>query len=409
MYEENEKKISWSRIIKRLITIILIIVAILIIIAVVKGCSNNNKKKPVEQEPVSLKTSLDQMQEATLKYLNKDNLPLEINNSKTVKLKYLINKNLIDNLKDSNGNVCDSANSYSEVTRLENNYAVRLVLKCGKVSDYKVFYIGCFDSCQDGELCIGSESEKNGICTINNNTNTTPIENNEKKTETNTKSNTNNNTSTKNSTNQSTNNKNNSTSANNNSNNTVIKPKEVVLYEYKKCRTVYTCKEGTLNNNNLCSYNKETIYLDKAIKNEIINYVEKEVGSPQEKKTVTIVYYKNPSDAIPTETISYKSIYPYYDINKGYVYEKTEISYVCAKGTKKGSKCVESVPVTTVVYTCQDSTYTYNSGLGKCVKKEVHNYVLEPIKETSCDYTWSEATSLDGWIRTGRTQTKRVS
>ena len=164
MYEENEKKVDWGNIIKRLLMLLIALLVIFGIITLVTKCANSNKNKG-NDEPISLSEQLDALQNATLNYLTKDNLPTELNASKTIRLKYLISKNLIEEIKDSEGNTCDENTSYSEVTKLANNYAVKLTLSCGDNSEYRIIYVGCFENCEGG-ICLGEENSTGGVCDV---------------------------------------------------------------------------------------------------------------------------------------------------------------------------------------------------------------------------------------------------
>ena len=92
MYEENEKKINWISILKKSGIILGIILAILAIVGLINGCSKKKVDTPTPPPEANLEAQLDQLEEATLKYLTADNLPIEINSSKTIRLKILISK-----------------------------------------------------------------------------------------------------------------------------------------------------------------------------------------------------------------------------------------------------------------------------------------------------------------------------
>jgi len=378
MYEENDRKINWFGILKRLIMIIVVLIVIFFIITGITKCSKNTTKstKTIKPEPVVLTNQLNDVQAATIKYLNKDNLPVELNSTKTIKLKYLINKNLITTVKDSSGTTCDTNNSYSEVTRLENNYAIKTILTCGKNSDYKIIYVGCFDNCENGKICAGDENTTGGIC--NKQETTTPSTNTEtNNTSTNDASKTNNTaTSTNSSSNTTSTNKSSSTTkkttTNKNTNSTTSTSK--VLYEYKKCNSTAVCTTGTLNSDNMCAVTEST----------------KEVIAPLDRTTPaksTIVYFKNPANAQSTKKVTYK--YLKYDSTLGYKYEK----YTCTEGTLNGTNCVTS-------QYCAE-TYTFDAQANNCYKY-THKYNLyNPTYQETCETMWSTDTEYPGWTRTG--------
>lgn len=254
MYEENENKIDWGSIIKKVSIVVVSILILLGFISLVTKYAKKPETDKPKEEKVDLTDQLNELEAATLKYLTKENLPVELNSSKTIRLKILVNKELLQGITDSQNNKCDINESYSEVTRLENNYAVKMSLTCGKNKDYRIIYVGCFENCNGG-VCKGTENSTGGVCneiTDNKDKNNTQTQN--KPSNTTTKPNNNSNTNTTKPNNNNSNNSNVNNNTNNNTNNT--KPK-VYEYEFKKCTT--SCQEGTLNTStNKCEVNTST-------------------------------------------------------------------------------------------------------------------------------------------------------
>lgn len=345
MYEENENKIDWSNIIKRVLLIIAAILVVLGIATAVKKCTKSNSVDDPKEKEVDLTNQLDQLEAATLKYLTKDNLPIELNASKTIRLKIMINKELITDITDETNTKCDSNESYAEVTRLENNYAVKLSLTCGKNKDYRLIYVGCFESCNGG-ICKGTEASTGGVCNEvttkepdkkpNNTTN-----NSGNKVNNNTNSNTNTNKKPSTTPSKPGNNSSNSnTNADNNNNSQTTKPKEV-MYEFRRCTE--SCKEGTYNSRTKkCEFDIETP------RRSNVSFTNSSLANK-----------KNP--AIGYTFVSYSNdLYNY-------------IKYECS------------------------NDYTFEYDTKKCTRKPI-----EPTK--SCETTWSYSTSISGWERTGNTK-----
>lgn len=373
MYEENERRINWLVILKRVIVIIIVLIIIFGIITLVTKCTRKVENTKRTDEPtVNLKTQITEVQNATLDYITVETLPLNINQTKTIKLKYLINKNLINNLKDSNGNACDTDASYSEITRLENNYAMKTTLVCGKNKDYSVVYIGCFDSCKNG-ICIGNASDKNGICTINSD---------DKKTDNNSK---------EDNSKKSSDSKNNSSKTNKNTTTTTKSTtKGKILYEYKKPNYTYTCKNGSELVGNDCRRLETYTYIGKV--KETYTPKTSVVSTNAKVESVTLT---NPSYAVNSNSIRYELV----SIKNGkYTYNK----YSCENGTLNNYTCTYTQVTNEVVKSCADSSYTYNAKDNTCTLKKVVSIWSVPETKVTYSYTWSEKTSLPGWIRTGR-------
>lgn len=364
MYDDNEKKINWLYILKRLVILVIALIIIFGVISLATRCSKkDDSKQIINPEPVSLKAQIDKMQDATIKYLTKDSMPTTINSTKNIKLKYLVNKNLIETLKDNDGTVCDEDASYSEITRLENNYALKTTLTCGKKTEYKVIYIGCFNDCKDGDICKTTNSKVNGICGEKKNNNS--------KTTTTTKKTNNNNSSNKN---------------NDKTTTTTKKASGKVEYQYKK-ELYKVCTYGVANKEGKC-----VVTNNYTLAGNVVSY-DKVVETTKDaiKETVS---YSNPGKATNTDKVHYEIVK--YDKTTGkYIYNK----YTCAEGTLNGKTCV--VKSTVKVNGCEDKTYTYNSKSNTCTKEVKYNTVTDPT--IVYDYTWSTNKNLgNGWVKTGK-------
>lgn len=413
MYEEKENKIEWGPILKRLGMILAVIIVIFGIVTLVSKCSKKeDKNEPDTPTTVNLENQLNELQRATLEYFTKDNVPTELNGSKVIRLKILTSKNIITGITDDEGNKCDVNESYSEITRLENNYAVKMSLTCGtKNKASRVIYVGCFEGC-NGNVCLGSENQTGGICGAT----TTPDDNNNQqqtanpttptttpnkpttttKPSTTTKPNTN--------TNTNTNTNNNSNSNNNNSNtNNVIKE---VLYEYRKCTTTPSyCSIGSMNSNGDCERMVPTTVKGTVLK--VGGGTTRTAAKLTDTKTMT-VYFTNSSQAKNTiVNEGKKSTHTSYKLVKltsdyRYQYTKTVKTYTCTSGTADGTSCIVS---SAVKYECQDPSFRYNTSTGECTKViyPVEIYPAVPGRQT-CETTWSKSTSLAGWTRTGNTK-----
>lgn len=403
---------------------------------------------------------LDELERATLQYLTKDNLPTVINSSKTIRLKILINNGISQGIKDQDGNRCDTSESYSEVTKLDNNYSVKMSLSCSNNEATRVIYIGCFQEC-NGEICKATLGSTNGICTItptvpdkdkNNNSNTSkpkPIKPN--------KPGNGNSNNDSNGNNNNGNNNNNGSNNGGNGNNNIKPPiqNKVTLYEYKKCSQTPYCTVGSYNSSlNRCEQRIEkTLYGDiltlgdgtttKIVGTPTVTKIPEVVGTPVSKKvskvvgtvSKTTIYTKNSSTIKNTSSINYKFIR--YDVSKGYVYEKTSCktgnisgsscvtyttSTTCSEGEILGNSCViynttktcgygevsgnncvikEQKPVT---YTCSDNSYFYNKYSHTCTKVGYDIKKYKPNFTSNCQTTWSKSPILVGWTRTGNTK-----
>ncbi len=421
MYEENnENLIDWKNVAKKAAIVIVAILIVVGSISMITKCSNksNGKKDKTPEIEIDLTKQLDELETATLNYLTKDNLPTELNSSKTIRLKILENKGLIKNLSDSQNNVCDTNASYSEVTKLENSYAIKLSVTCGGKDSYRIIYAGCFKECNGG-ICKGTEASTNGSCTNTENENK-DINDNKNNASNNNPSNSNNNVNKpSNSTTQTKPSTNNNSQSSNNSNNS--NTKKTTYYEYKKEIKQLVCTKGTLNKNSVCeNLEPQTVY-GKVITvggATTTNYV----GNPLPVSRVT----KANNNKITTTTPgniknNYNTMYLYNGYANGvYIYDKysctngtiskigneykcTYTTNECSVGTKQGNSCVTYTNLP-AEKTCEDRTFTYHSDIRSCTKVENRTVYYPPKSVSTYEYKWSTSKSLQGWTRTGKTK-----
>lgn len=424
MYEENENRINWKTILKKVLIVLAAALLIFGIIALVNKCTHKEEEKPSIKEVVDLTKQLDILEEATLKYLTKDNVPTELNASKTIRLKTLMSRGLVKNITDSKNNKCNSNESYAEVTRLDNNYAVKLSLTCGTNKDYRIIYVGCFAECTNGGICKGTESSTGGICNVapvvEQNTDDVPVDTKNDNAAT-TKPSTN--TKPSNTSKPSTTRPVVTKPTTNNQNTT--KPKKVTMYEYKKCSVANFCPIGK-EENGRCATQVRTTLQGRVIQET--KAITKDVG-PVRTNTFTnyntyASFVKNISTTKPSISATSKTAYKLVGYksgkytfaqytcysgnikNVGGVYKcgTTSTSSTCSVGTPSGGRCV------TTVYEksskCEDSSYTYNARENTCTKEVYKTEYRDLIKyPTNCQTTWSKSTSLSGWTRTGNVKT----
>ena len=93
--------------------------------------------------------NIDRMKDVAKSYYTLERLPENINDSKKMTLREMIDNHYILPLMDSNGNYCDEDDSYVEITKLENEYIIKVNLSCTDKKDYIIEHYGCYDICND--------------------------------------------------------------------------------------------------------------------------------------------------------------------------------------------------------------------------------------------------------------------
>ncbi len=91
--------------------------------------------------------NVDRMKDVAKSYYTIERLPSNINDSKKMTLKEMLDKKLILPLMDSNGEYCSEEDSYVEITKMENEYVIKVYLSCSDKQDYIITHFGCYDIC----------------------------------------------------------------------------------------------------------------------------------------------------------------------------------------------------------------------------------------------------------------------
>ncbi len=93
--------------------------------------------------------NVDRMKDVAKSYYTTERLPQNIGDSKKMTLREMIDNHLILPLMDSKGKTCNTDDSYVEITKMENEYVIKVNLSCTDQKDYVIEHFGCYDICSD--------------------------------------------------------------------------------------------------------------------------------------------------------------------------------------------------------------------------------------------------------------------
>lgn len=131
-----------------LLKLILIIVIILMVIWILPNITSPKVKTNKDTSTVVTKQvskNIDKIKSAAVKYYTKKKLPTKTGKSKSITLDNLIQKKYISNIKDKD---IDKKKSYAKITKLDNEYLLKVYVKTKKASDYKLYHLGHYDYCK---------------------------------------------------------------------------------------------------------------------------------------------------------------------------------------------------------------------------------------------------------------------
>lgn len=96
------------------------------------------------------------MKDAAITYYTTPRLPQNIGDEEKMTLGEMLQANLVLPFVDSKGNQCDLDESYVSMTKMSDEYILKINLKCSEQEDYLLVHLGCYDYC-DGDICEKEE------------------------------------------------------------------------------------------------------------------------------------------------------------------------------------------------------------------------------------------------------------
>jgi len=99
------------------------------------------------------------MKDSAKSYYTTPRLPKNIGDKVKMTLSTMLDKKIILPFVDKKGNSCDLDESYVEITKYDEEFILKVNLKCGNDENYLLVYMGCYDYCESA-IC---EKEKSDI------------------------------------------------------------------------------------------------------------------------------------------------------------------------------------------------------------------------------------------------------
>ncbi|MEG1597176.1 MAG: hypothetical protein RR359_02760 [Bacilli bacterium] len=152
--EENERK--GFNVKDFLIKVILIILFVLLLMWLLPLGKDNGKVNPLLDNLFS--ENIIKMKEAAINYYTLERLPIKVEDKKILTLKEMQNMKLLSPFMDKNGKTCDVYNSYVEIIKKDNEYVLKVNLKCSDKEDYILVHLGCYDYCKT-YLCENKDNK----------------------------------------------------------------------------------------------------------------------------------------------------------------------------------------------------------------------------------------------------------
>ena len=113
------------------------------------------------------------MKEAAKSYYTTPRLPKNVGDKVSMTLGEMLDLKIILPFTDSKGRACSETESYVEVTKKEEEYIMKINLKCPEEENYLLVYMGCYDYCK---TTICEKNDKDVKTPVINPTNPKPVD-----------------------------------------------------------------------------------------------------------------------------------------------------------------------------------------------------------------------------------------
>ena len=162
MYEERRDKFSIKDILIQVLFVAIFIFLLMWLFPMKKDVKNALKNLNIENPNLQplydqiFNNNVQTMKEAAISYYTTPRLPEKIGDEKKMTLADMLKNNLILSFADSKGKQCDLLESYVSITKMSDEYILKVNLKCSEQEDYILVHLGCYNYC-DGGICEKKE------------------------------------------------------------------------------------------------------------------------------------------------------------------------------------------------------------------------------------------------------------
>lgn len=162
MYEERRDKFSIKDILIQVLFVAIFIFLLMWLFPMKKDVKNALKNLNIETANLQplydqiFNNNVQTMKEAAISYYTTPRLPEKLGDEKKMTLADMLKNNLVLSFSDSKGKQCDLLESYVSITKMSDEYILKVNLKCSEQEDYILVHLGCYNYC-DGGICEKKE------------------------------------------------------------------------------------------------------------------------------------------------------------------------------------------------------------------------------------------------------------
>ena len=159
MYTEEYERRSFP-IRDFLLKIVLVLLFVFLLIWILSNFTKPSTKKVENYSPLLEQIfgeNLTKMKDAAISYYTDERLPQEVGKSASMTLRDMIANNLVIPFVDKNGKACSVDKSYVKVTKMDEEFLMKVNLKCSDKEDYILVHLGCYTYCKK-DVCEKQET-----------------------------------------------------------------------------------------------------------------------------------------------------------------------------------------------------------------------------------------------------------
>lgn len=156
MYDERER-FSIKDVVLQVVLVVLFVFLLLWLFPTKSYVDNKIDSKLAPLYNQIFTTNINNMKEAAVSYFTTSRLPKNIGDKEKLTLGEMLDKKLLISFLDSNNKKCSLTDSYVEITKMDDEYILKVNLSCSDNSDYILVHLGCYNYCQSG-LCEKQET-----------------------------------------------------------------------------------------------------------------------------------------------------------------------------------------------------------------------------------------------------------
>ena len=156
MYNERRENFNFKNVILQFLFVALFIFVLMWLFPMKSDLKKAINASDNKNETTDLSMFYDQifnnnvvaMKDAAKSYFTTPRLPQNVGDKVKLTLGEMLDKKIILPFVDSKGKQCDLDDSYVEITKYEDEFVMKVNLKCSDQENYLLVYMGCYDYCQ---------------------------------------------------------------------------------------------------------------------------------------------------------------------------------------------------------------------------------------------------------------------